>query len=272
MRWWVLAVLIGCTNELSLDEFGDQYIQRLCEWRTRCGVYGSADECIEYIGHGGDYLADVRAAVAADKIDFDSDAAAECLSVFDSLSCHRRVAVPECQHIFRGRLELGAECAFDHECESDACEITSCPDDACCEGTCRPPYPPPAMLGEPCNFDDDCDAELWCPISHGGTDSTCQPLPATGEACLGLGPCLEQSDTCRDDTHVCAHGAVDGEHCDTNFDCGELYYCSPDNVCVISIGNELGGLREPLGSTCMSNSDCASYTCDGVCVEAPICY
>jgi len=268
MRWWVLVLVVGCTNQLTLDEFEDQYTERFCEWRARCGLYGAVAECVERAGFAGDTTADVRGAVGAGKVDFDSSAARDCLDGFDTVACHHRTPLLACANVFHGRLHLGDACALDVECDTWNCDFTTCPADGCCAGTCAQPSVR-AMVGEPCYGDADCAPELQCHFEPGpfvpGQAGACQPLPGTGEPCDF--ECLEQSDTCREDTHLCAHGAVTGERCDTNFDCGELYECSVDNACVLG-----QPWYSPIGATCNENVDCASGTCDGVCVEAPVCY
>jgi hypothetical protein len=180
---WVLGacLLVACGDNivLTLDEYPVAYGKAWCRFQLRCGELGSADDCASYVQR---YLSpDLVAAVQAGVIDFDPEAAHECVEILDRLTCDPTTAVwkePSCFGIFAGTRHSGEPCTFGDECISRECWLAgaSC-DSACCTGYCAgDERPVPGHIGDRCAF---------APCAEGRCDGgLCVPLLAAGEARL----------------------------------------------------------------------------------------
>ena len=122
--------------------------------------------------------------------------------------------------------------------------------------TCRH-YP---REGEPCNFAGSapCDPDPALALSCNQITFTCKRSGDEGDACGGpaIAPCradLSCHATQSDGIGVCGSAPQLGERC--------LDRCASPNVCASGTCVAPGPL--PIGSTCTSNSDCASLNCTG---------
>lgn len=266
--WRVVALvaLAGCTKlaPIPLEEYPGYAEELSCEYAVRCGVFGTADDCRVYRSSRGDEWGSVRSAVAAGIVEYDANAAADCLASYPDRACISGAAIDAaCSNVFRGTVELGSTCALDVECESGVCSVSSC-DQGCCTGTCieREFH----QEGEPCRFDADCARGLYCPAGYGGDDGTCRPFPAHGDSCVGEGaPCLDLADSCEYFTHTCLTLGIGGDRCETNYECSALHSCSAENRCAL-------GPYFFHRDACTDSDWCASTHCESVCNGPYVCY
>src|SRR5689334_11266405 len=123
MRRVLLLMLVGCAEPASIpvEDVDTAFVDADCQWRVRCGVYGSVDECIAaQFTPSGSYAA----AVASGLTRYDGEAAASCVALYDTLSCDLRDPVADfsvCAGIYRGIRPLDAACKLDIECSSGNC-------------------------------------------------------------------------------------------------------------------------------------------------------
>jgi len=293
--------LAGCGGgSVKLADYGDAYHEAYCKYLTRCGAFGSVDECLDAnIGLTIHISPSEIAAEDAGKFDFDGGKAKSCLDKLANASCdrtsedNRNGFDQECQEIVQGNGQAGDACAEDVECASQSCDIPTCTD-ACCQGTCNDGTVATAPLeeGDACSFSDQCDVGLYCTqdtqecaklkssgatcesddecdygtgcLFSGSSDTgTCGTLPDTGEACTG--ECAHLGDVCVNS--VCTSYALEGDACSETAPCSPFYVCDTGGHCAA---------RVAAGGACTSSSDCADYGafCDdptdsgtGTCVD-----
>jgi len=259
------------------------------------GGYASAEECADSLlvsllltsALPGDE------AVAAGRVTFDGEAAAECLQETRERLCDElalRPRDPACDRVFEGLREEGESCLSDECVEGQGCAGVA----GECYGTCAPSAP------SPCGA---CSDGQWCDSTSG----TCQEPRTAGEACpfrtacaeglfcdapsSGLGTCLvpgsrAQGESCFD-TPACDAGLL----CDSSTErcvpyfvvsegmaCGDLpvaQACAPHLICYEPPGEDVGTCEPPRleGETCADTiADCGvGLYCDGTTDEcAPV--
>lgn len=258
----------------SIGDYPREFEEAVCKWQWTCHQYERKGDCVDARTIDRDPEYDYLArAVAAGNVDYDADAAAECLEAIAERSCDAEVVTPEvCNRVFKGRVGKNAPCLSTAECAGDAvCGFSpNCGDDQCCVGACRV-FAEPLAVGEPCSFSGtDCVEEAYCatdPVTFMPT--VCTKRVAAGGDCSNGERCVEDAQC---DGAKCR--AVElrgpGERCDEEYvACEEPGYCDyrPDGnaVCVVAGG---------IGSPCTSSSDCARLDsfCDapsGLCTLLP---
>jgi hypothetical protein len=280
----LLALAIaGCGGgSVSIDDYGDAYHQAYCKYATKCGAFGSVDECLD-ANIGFTITIDPAEIAAANdgKFDYDGSKAKECLDALGDESCDstsedERVADSACRDVAHGTGVDGDACENDVECVSQVCNIPTCAD-ACCPGTCTGSTAPAALAeGVACEFSDECDTGLYCTedtsqcaklkasgaacdgsdecdyglacvVGTGGT-GTCIALPGTGGDCSTTNECANIGDRCIAGT--CTSYATKGEACSDTAPCSPFYTCT-SGTCAAN--------GSPTGSTCAENADCAGY-------------
>lgn len=263
----VLLVFVGLTAcgdniaGVTIDDYADARRTADCERLTRCGLFSNFDACERFLSDRLDH--DVRAAIDANKIAYDGSAAKACLAAVAEQSCDAtsedaRALIPACERLFTGLVADGAECAFDLECASGACDAPACPIDECCPGTCLATITN-AATDEGCHRDRDC-TDGYC-----GTDALCHARGAARDMCTRdeecgfdlacIGATELQPGLCRD------LPAIDEA-------CPYMRCADIGAMCVAGTCKPVGLASAP----CMTGADCSPYgecNASGECAELP---
>ncbi|MRG92195.1 hypothetical protein [Polyangium spumosum] len=224
------ASLVGCgddtnnttggnnTPPVALDDLGTRTAEAFCEQVYSCCTMAEMDtvfanlmpkptneaECVQSFKAFYDMsvLADLKAAVAAGRLEYDGALAASC---FAKVDCGTLGAAPdpECENVFAGKVADGGDCANDTECAGATSVCLG--DSSMQDGKCGAP----GAVGAACSFDDEC-ATGYCSFSS----NMCEEKKALGEACSG-GGCKDSY--CDFMASVCTARKADGEAC-TFFD------------------------------------------------------
>jgi hypothetical protein len=280
MRGPVLLVLLAGCGGIAFEDYPDAVRDATCDYLVRCHAASNLDDCRASYDRTAIETPSLSAAIDADKVSYDEDAAQRCIDAYGALSCDETLlpddALAECDDVLTGRLHKGEVCAFDAECVSDHCTSSSC-SDACCSGTCADPIVYPG-IGDPCTSlcedgaycgaDSTCHAllpvgascdmvslcgrALYCAGLSGTGSGVCTPLPHEAEACEGS--CAELGTICNG---TCVAAGLAGDPCELAYDCSELYTCT-GGVC---------GDYPSLGMACTTECSGASFCDDGTCVE-----
>jgi hypothetical protein len=150
----------------------------------------------------------------------------------------------------------------------DPCEGLSCEPVGFCPTEGRRTCQAFRALGEPCQFDEQCERTLRCVVS-GTAAGTCQPYPALGSPCRferdcdpGFAACVGPLDDGR-----CVPASGLGEPCQRRS--GSSFVCAV-GVCR---GREGAATCQPwggLGETCTYPDECApALQCSGTCTPRP---
>ncbi len=312
MRGAVLVafLLVGCGG-MTYEEFVTARIDAECGYLVRCRAVTTVADCRAHFDRVSVESPNTAAALAADKLTFDEDAASACIEAFESLSCDTTAqaegALEACSEVITGTLDEGAPCGFDLECETNHCTMAPCAA-ACCLGVCAPLSPQPGpgdpcsvtcdessfcgsesicepylTEGAPCEATKPCGAGLFCAGQAIG-NGICAPLPHLGEPCEG--PCAEVSAICVDQQCIEAGRAGDG--CTNDFHCSAYYTCNEDQTCgrYPGLGMRCSGRcadgayclqgtcapQKAVATMCMYNDECETHVCDGgLCAEPTLC-
>jgi hypothetical protein len=206
---WVVVLMSACgggdDGSISLDEFSSKFARATCEHTFRCcdateimdqfdGIDPpptSVDECVStygvFIQLGVLFWRD---GIDTGRIQYDSEAAADCLAAFEVIGCTLAPEEdpPACDRFIIGKVAAGDTCEGDEEC---AAPDSFCDTDSEGPSTCKA-LP---TVGMPCDFD--CASGAYC-------DSTdqCAALKADGAACVFDSEC--QSHNCDSASSQCA--------------------------------------------------------------------
>lgn len=289
MRIAVLAVLAACGGGIDFGDFDDEHRGATCGYYVRCGAFGTVGECQTYFQRFDVNNPSLQSAIDAGKVDYDGEAAQDCIDALDDLDCdfadQGDGALAACDAVFSGTGKLGATCAFDRECASERCQVPDC-EETCCQGTCQQPRVFPGV-DEPCTtlcagnlfcgFDqlchvplvegEACDSYTVCvaPLYCSPNTRVCSQRPARGQPCDGF--CATEGDVCTGG--VCTEAAVGGDSCTVPYDCSQFYVCNFDTArCELPESPS----ANPNGTPCMFNVECESRYCDAVCSDVPICF
>jgi hypothetical protein len=283
MRWLALVALAGCGG-IPFDELRDANLDALCDFAVRCGQFPDAAACRAYYEQRLIISPSLEAAIDAGKIEYDEDAAEDCLAAIADASCDpsarsARIPAEACSDVYSGTGGMGAACAFDEECASDNCMVPPC-QMACCLGTCGARIPTVAVgqscanagcgheafcdivddlckalkpTGATCMVGDECDFGLACVTMPTTMVATCKALPALGEPCPD-GECASIAAHCRGGT--CVPIGLPGDPCTTAADCANAYDCR-NGACA-----EYPTRGMPCMLQCSDDSWCNAGTCD----------
>ena len=252
-----VVVVAGCGIR-SYGDFRDQLAQRWCERQIRCGEVGGSD-AQQHCSLPAPLLltlrgaVDVPTAIAAHRMLFHPDNAAECLDAVKHAPCDPAQADEDfqrhCHGVVTGGVATGGACWGDDECVGGRCVS---PD---CGGTCVAFASP----GGAC-------------VPTGGTpDVSCDP---SVQFCSGDGTCFRketQGGPCASDDQclfdlVCAAGKCDdpprvaqGNLCGGTIPCADGLYCGDGAIClpVKSAGEPCDQFRD----SCQAGMVCANGTC-----------
>jgi hypothetical protein len=252
----IVLVAAGCGIG-SYSDFRDQLATRWCERQVSCGEIG-ATEAQQRCSLPAPLLltirgaVDVPTAIAAHRMIFHPDNAAECLDAVKHAPCDPAQAsedfVRHCHGIVTAGVDRGGVCWGDDECVGGLCVA---PD---CGGTCTA-YASPGGA---------------CVATGGTADVTCDP---SVQFCSGDGTCFRketQGGPCAADDQclfgfVCTVGICDnpprvaqGNPCDGTIPCADGTFCADGQVCLPLIGaGEACGQPD----ACQTGMTCVAGTC-----------
>jgi hypothetical protein len=241
---------------VAVEDLDDDAVGAQCDNLVGCGLFESTEDCVALIGDDID-LGDLIAGVEDGSIDYDGDAASECLDDIANASCDpsdeiNRTDNDACDDAFTGTLDDGADCYINEQCASANCvEQGSCVEQ-CCLGTCQAAAVE-AGIGEPCGDagcadggycadgtcaalvaqgtdctnDDMCDYGLLClPLNDGPPQ--CNPAPGAGDPCVGGESCPIQGLQCSFTDNTCQPVLHEGDACDPENDLCSFFSGSCD--------------------------------------------
>lgn len=145
-----------------------------------------------------------------------------------------------------------------------------------------------------------CEGGSQCVSGFCNGTAICAELPATGQPCdltTGESVCAEIGDTCSATSMTCVPLGLGGDPCTEARDCSPIYQCGASGTCELrpTLGDECGTQAfpsscidhsycdqttmqctapRPDGSTCQSDSECQSDSCDfatSTCTTPAIC-
>jgi hypothetical protein len=297
----LVACVAACDDSIPIEELPDEIRDAQCEFAVRCQLIEDAQTCRAVTGFTGNVFETIIAGVDDGTIDYDADAARECVDAFADRSCEFpgfHDSNP-CDDVFDGTVAAGGACFVDEECANDGnCRPTQtgCDRDiACCPGTCEA-VPALVAIGGTCDATSSCVDTAYCKRPMGQPTGTCTALIAEGAACdeldacadpmfcdlLGGGsmtckrpaasgatcsrmhlvPCLDIRDYCDATALVCVRRVGVGESCSAGTPCVGYASCQAMS-CVADL---------EVGAACMANgADCAgSLACvNGTCTAPP---
>jgi hypothetical protein len=242
---------------IAYDDLDQELQQARCTRLVRCGLFDDQAACLTYFWVLSD--PSLAGAIAAHKVDYDGQAARQCVDATAVQSCDRTAddvrSPPEaCSRMFGGTLAGGAACSIDAECASGTCEMpVTCPEIGCCVGSCRAAQAPggagatcarsrdcagglicaqdrtcraPARAGEDCRADGECAAGLACINPLSTMPGTCRALPHVGQPCP-YGSCADEGLRCDNVSlpQICVAYGLVGDACSGPDTCSPYLEC-----------------------------------------------
>ncbi|MGE0398106.1 MAG: hypothetical protein AB7T06_15500 [Kofleriaceae bacterium] len=144
----------------------------------------SEERCVEFANAvlTGLAVAQYKESLAKGRIEYDGEAAADCVAALSGLSCAeysaKQLPTASCGPFTHPKVADGGACTQDYECTSANCVGESNPlGEPSTDGECMPM---PAE-GDPC--DDNCPGDLICDADIGSGMETCRPARPDGEQC-----------------------------------------------------------------------------------------
>lgn len=269
---------------IALADLASATAEELCKANfTTCTAeekmpYATQAGCVAAVGaaDAADF-AELAKLVAAGKLTYDGQAAADCLAQAkmhcDDLDFVDGPVV--CTKVFVGKAAPGSPCKFNVECASDFC-----PSSDTCPGVCTKRK----ALGASCGDADKCEPGAVCSggvcvadIAKGAgaacnplkcqkglyctSKEKCAPLVKLGGACDIVGAC-EPGAQCIDTGSggVCKPMPKDGEACSPDVLSDAATQCATGLVC-FNDGSEVGTCtpKVPIGGTCTNTSHCGGW-------------
>lgn len=266
------AALAACTP--SLEDYPRELEEAICEWEHGCHVFARERDCLAARAIDRDPRFDyLQQAVAAGSVEYDREAAADCLDAIRGRSCEERYPAqePACAAVFAGKVGRNGPCMDSGECAGNAiCGFDPRCTDQCCVGACRV-LAEPGAIGEPCGGSRVCVDEAYCAFDPmTGVSTVCTARVKAGGDC-SLGQRCDADSSC--DGSVCRAKTVAkvGEPCGDG-----LVTCAEPARCVYSFeGGQRCQVAPQLGAPCDPQGiSCARFDtyCDvnsGLCVLRP---
>jgi len=292
----VSAVLVACgksegdPDPVSRDQLPARVAAMACEGLSGCcqrsGFMFDVAACkLERTAEIEQNLAEVDTA----NVDYDANAAGECLDALDADSSCGEFDDDDaeaCDRIFRGKLGLGQPCTSSQECRPQAGQRVSCYSDGVEPEVCtlRGDGAPSrhGKLGESCYttcFEgDDCSGDavpvpapgpgvpapapvdpaacyradgLWCDYSM--ASPSCARLLPLGQQCSGYESCAGKA-FCASDTSVCSARRANGQRCTSDSEC-QSGHCSDDDATLEP------GTTEPVERYCVAQESVTADEC-----------
>jgi hypothetical protein len=221
-RLVVCALLAGCGGggNIAIDDLGHELAEASCAKQWDCctdaeimdqytGItidghpIASEADCVDFAdalltGFG---VMQWKASVEKGRLEYDGDAAADCIAAIESATCDQYSSdtIPtasDCRPFLIPKVADGGGCTQDDECTSGNCvgAMVNTGSEST-DGACMPM----PQDGDAC--DDNCADGLTCEFDTSSGMRTCQPLHSDGEDCSLDRQCA--SDHCDDQTNVC---------------------------------------------------------------------
>jgi hypothetical protein len=267
LRRWVVGPLLalaacgggvgGSGGSIAIQDLGSRDSEAECSRAVRCGFYPDQPTCV---AANPSFLGQLMADVQAGKVKYDGIAASDCLDALAAKSCTQSgtnfFRFPEaCRAAFQGTAAAGAPCFISQECVSGSCKLPpSASGLTCIAGTCDAVFVPIAQGGN-CTIDGpefQCVDGGYCQVTP-GTNRTCQPLLAVGEACSAPDACVDRA-AC---VGTCQPYPSEGQPCDPNGLACDAFadFCDiTSHTCV---------RRSGVGGSCPTGEECVQYAgCD----------
>ncbi len=215
-RLVVCALLVGCAGDdsggggpIAIEDLGmrlgDVSCQKMFECCTDAEIMkqfmnitymgqpiSTEDQCVAYTVafFNGLALPQWQASIAAGRMEYDANAAGDCVAASASLSCADYGALSSgnantslagtCRPFLIPKVANDGACSHDDECTSGNCVTTS----SSMDGTCKPM---PAA-GEACSGS--CVDGYYCGFASGQTTETCIAVEANGTQCTSSDECM----------------------------------------------------------------------------------
>jgi hypothetical protein len=228
-RLVVCALLVGCGGDngtVTVDDFGMEFAVASCAKQFDCctdaeimaqymGItydgqpITTEDQCVEFANAllTGVAVPEYKESIAAGRVEYDGDAAADCLAAVNALSCGdygsslNSDLAPDCSPFLIPKVSDGGGCTESFECTSHNCVgATDNSDGPDVDGTCQPM----PTAGQEC--EDNCADGLYCGFDLTSGAKVCQALKADGADCNLDYECA--SDHCDDTMSVCGAGPL----------------------------------------------------------------
>ena len=247
----------GGSGSIAIQDLGSRDVDAECSRGVRCGFYPDQPTCV---AANPSILGQLMADVQAGKVKYDGAAASDCLNALAAQGCalsatHFFKEPQSCNQAFQGTAAAGAPCFINQECVSGSCTLPpSATGLTCIAGTCDAVFVPIAQ-GENCTIDGpefQCVDGAYCQVTAGGTNRTCQPLLAVGEACSAPDACADGAEC----VGTCQAFPSEGQPCGPNGECDAFAdFCDiTSHTCV---------RRRGVGGSCATGDECVQYAgCD----------
>ena len=264
-----LFAMAGCDDDPSIPigALANKFASAECDVGVRCGSYPDKATCMASLVVD---LGQLKADVDAGRVKYDGNAAATCMTAFESTAGPGGCSVTNslsaaqpaaCRTIFTGEVAIGGACFASYECQSGSCDTSGCSTGtACCAGSCVASIDPTsAPIGMACStlLSSSCVDGAFCEGSaSGGTTGTCVLKLAAGQPCTStVGQC-QPGLVCLEGSQICGKLPAEGAPCAANGLCdAENDYCDPTTG--------LCAPRVAPGAACPTGSECVAYAaCD----------
>ena len=244
--------LLACTP--SIEDYPRELEEAVCDWQHDCHAYERRSDCIAARTIDADPAYDyLLRAVAAGNLEYDREAAADCLDAIRGRGCEERDPEPEpvCERVFVGKVGRNAPCMSTAECAGNAvCGFDPTCTEMCCVGHCRV-LPEPLAIGAACGGAIDCVPEAFCSFDPMTGNQACAARVKIGGDCSAGQVCVLDA---RCDGQRCREVPIaqPGEPCgDALVECAEGSDCILDvdrgrPFCVAPL--ELGAPCDPDGA------------------------
>jgi hypothetical protein len=214
-RFIVSILLVGCggNGSIPIDDLGLELSVAACAKQWDCctdaeimeqymGIeidgrpITTEQDCVDFTNalFSGLAVAQYKASIEAGRVEYDGEAAADCVAAVDDVSCKDYASDmidddSACRPFLIPLVADGGACTQDFECKSDNC-VDGAGD---ADGTCQ------ALPGEGQPCDDNCADGTYC--GYENSSEVCLALKADGAVCILDRECA--SDYCDDTTDQC---------------------------------------------------------------------
>jgi hypothetical protein len=288
--WLAMMLVVGCDGgggPLPLEDLPDEFASGVCTVIDECSLSSptlvfedeACESFFESVYRNG-YIAIYGSAIERGTIEYDAQAARDCIAQYESQGCELLSAgvtveyAEICARIFRGTVADGGACSLSEECGEDSyCGGEECP------GTCMARTPE----GSACTDFSQCAVGYYClsgtcrTLGRGPSGGPCDQGESldcpTDEVCVGA--TSETPGTCtsydqlrtRGEGEECEFSANDGELCREGLSCALVDGVA---VCVAPVETGDDCFVGAAPSMCPSGNVCESTAEGSTCVALPL--
>ncbi|WAS95571.1 hypothetical protein [Nannocystis punicea] len=249
IRGWVLgfgAAAAGCAQQATPENFAGEYEEALCAWATGCSVFQSRGQCRDaLVWDTSGRFQYLLAALEADRVAFDAEAAEACLEQVSAQACDRdqldrvlffagpTAAPAVCADVFVGKVRNYDPCLNSEECAGEAvCGFSplGCDEGTCCAGACRVLAGAGPQIGEACTGSDCADDAFCARDPNTFVPTVCTARREAGESCADDGGSCVAAAYCDFDASICKARGQEGDDCSSGWvECAEGLDCYADD-------------------------------------------